>query len=275
VDYQEIQYAVADYIATITLNRPDKLNAWTFTMEREYRHALCDAEARDDVRVIILTGAGRGFCAGADISLLTSVQDGTLSVEDATMEDKTPGAGPDVPEDYKKTYTFPPAVAKPVIAAINGHAMGLGLVHALYCDLRIASDNAKFGTAFVQRGLIAEHGIAWMLPRLIGIDHALDLLMSGRIVMAEEAKTMGLVTKVVPHDALMATAHAYATHLATQCSPRSIGIMKKQVYRGLLMPLGEAVDEANREMMESFGCEDFVEGVSSFLERRPPNFSGK
>ena len=275
MDYQEIQYDVADYIATITLNRPDKLNAWTFTMEREYRHALCDAESREDVRVVILTGAGRGFCAGADISLLTSVQDGSLNVEDTVMEDHTPGSGNDVPDDFQKTYTFPPAVRKPVIAAVNGHAMGLGLVHAIYCDLRIASDNARFGTAFVQRGLIAEHGMAWMLPRLIGLDHALDLLLSGRIILAEEALALGLVTKVVPHDALLSTARDYASHLATQCSPRSMGIIKKQVYNGLTGFLGDAVDEANREMMDSFGCEDFVEGVASFLERRPPQFTGK
>lgn len=275
LEYKEIIYDVSDLIATITLNRPDKLNAWTFSMEREYRHALADAEARDDVRVVIVTGAGRGFCAGADMSLLTSVQDGSLSVEDANMDDATPGAGAGVADDYKKTYTFPPGVRKPVLAAINGHAMGLGLVHTLYCDMRFASDQAKFGTAFVQRGLIAEHGIAWMLPRIIGIDNALDLLMSGRIILADEAKALGLVTRVVPHDELLPTVREYATHLATMCSPRSIGVMKQQVYNGLLGFLGESVDEANREMMESFGCEDFVEGVSSFLEKRKPRFTGK
>lgn len=275
VDYKEIQFDVADWIATITLNRPDKLNAWTITMEREYRHAMCQAEDREDVRVIIVTGAGRGFCAGADMSLLTSVQDGSLSVDDMEMEDRTPGSNADPADDYQKTYTFPPAVRKPVLAAINGHAMGLGLVHTLYCDLRFASDQAKFGTAFVQRGLIAEHGISWMLPRLIGIDNALDLLMSGRIILADEAKALGLVTKVVPHDELLPTVREYATHLATMCSPRSIGVMKKQVYDGLQCGLGPAVNDANREMMESFGCEDFIEGVSSFLEKRPPKFSGK
>lgn len=274
MDYTEIQYEVADWIATITLNRPDKLNAWTFTMEREYRHALADAEKRDDVRVIILTGAGRGFCAGADMSLLTSVQDGSLSVEDTNMEDAAPGAE-DAPEAFKKTYTFPLAVRKPILAAINGHAMGLGLVHTLYCDIRFASDKAKFGTAFVQRGLIAEHGIAWMLPRLIGLDNALDLLYSGRIILADEAKELGLVTRVVPHDELLPTVREYATHLATMCSPRSHRVMKKQVYNDMLRPLDEAADDAYAEMMDSFGGADFLEGVSSFLEKRPPQFTGK
>lgn len=275
MDYEAITYEVSDYIATLTLNRPDKLNAWTFQMEREYRHALADAEKRDDVRAIIITGAGRGFCAGADMSLLTAVQTGDVDADDATGTDPEPGAGENISEDFQKPYSFPAAINKPIICAINGHAMGIGLVHTLYCDIRIASDQAKFGTAFVQRGLIAEHGISWMLPKLVGLENALDLLFSGRIIQADEAKAMGLVSRVVPHDDLLNEARAYATHLATQCSPRSIRVMKRQVWDAQLQDLGPAIDIANAEMMESFGCEDFLEGVSSFLEKRPPNFSGK
>ena len=179
MDYEAITYEVSDYIATLTLNRPDKLNAWTFQMEREYRHALADAEKRDDLRAIIITGAGRGFCAGADMSLLTAVQTGDVDADDATGTDPEPGAGENISEDFQKPYSFPAAINKPIICAINGHAMGIGLVHTLYCDIRIASDQAKFGTAFVQRGLIAEHGISWMLPKLVGLENALDLLFSG------------------------------------------------------------------------------------------------
>lgn len=275
MDYQEIIYEIDGHVATVTLNRPEKLNAWTFQMEREYRHALAAAENDDAVRVIIVTGAGRGFCAGADMSLLTSVQDGSVEVSDATGTEAEPGAGANIPEDYKKPYSFPAAINKPIIAAINGHAMGIGLVHTLFCDFRFASDKAKFGTAFVQRGLIAEHGISWMLPRLVGLENALDLLYSGRIIEAEEAKELGLVSKVFPADELLAAARDYANHLATMCSPRSIRVMKRQVWDAMVTELGPAIDVANTEMMESFGSEDFVEGVSSFLEKRPPNFSGK
>ncbi len=275
MDYQEIIYDIDGPIATVTLNRPDKLNAWTFQMEREYRHALADAERNDAVRAIIVTGAGRGFCAGADMGLLTSVQDGSVDASDATGTDAEPGAGENIPDDFKKPYSFPAAINKPIIAAINGHAMGIGLVHTLYCDFRFASEKAKFGTAFVQRGLIAEHGISWMLPRLVGLENALDLLYSGRIIEAPEAKELGLVSRVYGAEELLPAAREYATHLATMCSPRSIRVMKRQVWDAMLTNLGPAIDVANEEMMESFGSADFVEGVSSFLEKRPPQFTGQ
>lgn len=275
MEYREIQFEVSDHIATLTLNRPDKLNAWTARMELEYRDALADAEARDDVRVIILTGAGRGFCAGADMSLLSSVMSEEFEVGDLQRDGKEPGQGEDVREDFRKPYSFLPAIRKPIIAAINGHAMGLGLVHALYCDIRFASETAKFGTAFVQRGLIAEHGIAWLLPRLIGLENSLDLLMSGRIIDAKEAQTLGMVGRVVPAEALMPTVREYAKHLATMCSPRALSIIKRQVWDSLMTDLGPSVDIAIQEMMDSFGTDDFREGVSSFLEKRPPQFTGK
>jgi len=273
--YEAILYEVSDFIATVTLNRPDKLNAWTMQMEQEYRDALADAEAREDVRVIVLTGAGRGFCAGADMSLLSDVVGGDFDVSKLQKSGREPGQGPDVREDFQKPYSFLPAIRKPIIAAINGHAMGLGLVHSLYCDIRIASDQAKFGTAFVQRGLIAEHGIAWLLPRLVGVEHALDLLMTGRIITAEEALRIGLVGRVIPHDKLHETVRDYARHLATMCSPRATAIIKRQVWDGLHTGLGPACDIAIQEMFDSFNTEDFREGVSSFLEKRAPEFTGR
>lgn len=275
MSFDEIQYDVADYIALITLNRPDKLNAWTFKMEAEYKRAMADAEQRDDVRAIVVTGAGRGFCAGADMSLLNSVMGGEVDTSDVDANAPLPGSGPNTPEDFQKQYSFPPAIGKPIIAAINGHAMGIGLVHTLYCDFRIAGDKAKFGTAFAQRGLIAEYGIAWLLPRIVGVENAMDLLYTARIVEADEALRMGLVGRVVPNEELLPTARAFATQLATQSSPRSLRIMKRQIWHALFNRLGPSVDLAMTEMMESFASDDFREGVMSFMEKRPPKFTGK
>ncbi|MDZ4858714.1 MAG: enoyl-CoA hydratase [Candidatus Hydrogenedentes bacterium] len=273
--YEQLQYDISDAIATITLNRPDKLNAWTFRMEAEYRHAMADADAREDVRAIIVTGAGRGFCAGADMSLLTSVMGGDVDTSDVVAEGSvSPGRTADTPEDFTKQYSFPPAIGKPIIAAINGHAMGLGLVHTLYCDFRFAGDKAKFGTAFAQRGLIAEYGIAWLLPRIVGIENAADLLYTARIIDAAEAHRMGLVSRVIPQDDLLSATRAFATQLVTLSSPRSLRVMKRQIWHGLFNRLGASVDLAADEMMESFASEDFREGVSSFLEKRPPQFTG-
>lgn len=273
--YEQILYEVSDWVATITLNRPDKLNAWTFKMEAEYKHAMADAELRDDVRAIVITGAGRGFCAGADMSLLSSVAGGEIDTSDLNSLEAQPGQGDEVADDFRKQYSFPPAVGKPIIAAVNGHAMGIGLVHALYCDIRFASSTAKFGTAFAQRGLIAEHGIAWILPRIVGLENAMDLLFTARIIEAEEALSMGLVSRVVAPDDLLVAARAYASQLATLSSPRSIRIMKRQIWESMFTRLGHAIDDAVKEMMESFGCEDFREGVLSFMEKRPANFTGK
>jgi enoyl-CoA hydratase/carnithine racemase len=186
-----------------------------------------------------------------------------------------PGSGADTPEDFQKQYSFPPAIGKPIIAAVNGHAMGIGMVHTLFCDFRIASDKAKFGTAFAQRGLIAEYGIAWLLPRLVGMEHAADLLYTARIIEAQEALRMGLVSRVVPHDELLPTVRAFATQLATQSSPRSLRVMKRQIWHALFNRLGPCVDLAETEMMESFASDDFREGIMSFMEKRAPQFTGK
>ena len=273
MEYNELLYDVSDHIATVTLNRPDKLNAWTFSLEKEYRHAMAAAEADPEVRVIILTGAGKGFCAGADMSLLTSVQDGSINMDDAAAAGELkPGDHPDAREDFKKQYSFPLAIRKPVIGAINGAAVGLGFVHALYCDVRFAAHEAKFSTTFVQRGLIGEYGIAWLLPRLVGPQVAFDLLYTGRIFKGEEAERMGLVLRSVPGEELMETARAYARELIAKSSPRSMGVIKRQVYDALHTGLGPACDVALQEMLESLGSDDFREGLMAYLEKRTPDF---
>lgn len=274
---QETLYNIADRIATITLNRPDKLNAWTAIMEREVRSAIEEAERDENVRVIILTGAGRGFCAGADMSLLSSVVASGVDerVRKQASSSSTAGPADGVRTDFRKKYSYFPAVGKPVIAAINGPVVGLGLVIALYCDLRFASDAAKFSTAFARRGLIAEYGLAWILPHLVGHANALDLLFSARMVDSAEALRMGLVNQVLPHDVFLAKVNEYARDVAANSSPRSTRIMKRQVYDAMFQNLEEAFDVAEREMLASLQCEDFKEGVAHFLEKRAPAFTGR
>lgn len=270
--YEEILYEVSDRIATLTLNRPDKLNAWTDKMGAEVRAALLAAEGDDNVRAIILTGAGRGFCAGADMGLLQSV----VSAGDLRLIPSQPApAKSDVDPGFQRRYSYFPSIKKPVIAAINGPCVGLGFVLSLYCDLRFASDTARFGTAFARRGLIAEHGIAWMLPRLIGPAQALDLLLSARMIDAAEAERIGLVNRVIPAPQLMPEVHAYAKELACMVSPRSMSVIKQQVYNALMETLEEATIAADKAMFESFGTQDFKEGVAHFVEKRAPAFTGK
>jgi enoyl-CoA hydratase/carnithine racemase len=271
----EILYAVSDGIATITLNRPDKLNAWTATMEREVRTAIESAEGDDAVRVIILTGAGRGFCAGADMSLLSAVVEGGVDARVREQATRAGGSREGVRADFQKKYSYFPAVTKPVIAAINGPVVGLGLVIALYCDIRFASDTARFGTAFSRRGLIAEYGLAWLLPRVVGLPNALDLLFSARMIDATEAQRMGLANAVFLADALQGKVREYARDLAANVSPRSMRVMKQQVYEGMFQTLGEAFELSEREMLASLQCEDFKEGVAHFLAKRPAAFTGK
>jgi enoyl-CoA hydratase/carnithine racemase len=276
MSYEQILYAVADRIATITMNRPERLNAWTPHMGGELYDAFATAARDPEVRVIVVTGAGRGFCAGADMSNLRGIQDGRS--DDAPPARVTEARSSTIRPSHPAldtSYAYPASIPKPVIGAINGPVAGLGFTHMLYYDLRIASDRARFGTAFARRGLIAEHGSSWMLPRLVGMAHACDLLFSGRMVDAAEALAMGLVNRVVPHDELMSTVRDVATELATLSSPRSIAVTKRLLYTHQFTDLATATTEADSEMVASFPSEDFREGVASFLEKRPPRFTGR
>jgi enoyl-CoA hydratase/carnithine racemase len=272
--YAEILYDVSDRIATLTLNRPDKLNAWTDQMGAEVRAALLAAEEDADVRVVILTGAGRGFCAGADMGLLQNVA-ASSGVDRRLIPPQPEPARNGANPGFQRRYSYFASIRKPVVAAINGPCAGLGFVISLYCDLRFAADTARFGTAFARRGLIAEHGVAWMLPRLIGPANALDLLLSARMIDAAEAARLGLVNRVIPSGQLMPEVQAYAKELATMVSPRSMGVIKQQVYNALMETLEEATIVADKAMFESFATQDFKEGVAHFVEKRAPAFTGK
>ena len=283
----EISYEVDDPVATITLNRPEALNAWTPRMGTEVRHAVATAAADPAVVGIVITGAGRAFCAGADMNNLQSITEGgDFAAEgDSARRLAVPGdafaGGPlrdaEVPADLNGTYTYLMACPKPVLAAINGAVAGMAVPIALSCDLRFMATDAVLLTAFAQRGLIAEWGLSWLLPRLVGPAAALDLLFSSRKVSGEECARLGLANAHMPREELLAHCRRYIEDIATRCSPTSLAIMKRQVYGQLHgggeATLGPAELESQRLMVESFGRPDFREGVQSFLQKRPPTFS--
>jgi enoyl-CoA hydratase/carnithine racemase len=272
MDFAEIIYEKKDRIATITMNRPAKLNAWTPKMGAEMRTAMLDAERDPAVGAIIVTGAGRAYCAGADMGGLSDVAAGTASARGAVVQDEWPNAQR---ADYQTSYSWPLALNTPVIGAINGACVGLGFTTCLYQDIRIASDSARMGLIFTQRGLAIEHGSSWMLPRIVGLARAMELAVTGRLVDANEALDMGLVSRVVPNDKLMATAREIASGIANKCSPLGVSQAKKMIYQHLFTDLATAVRDDDESMVMMTHSEDFKEGVKAFLEKRAPKFAGK
>jgi enoyl-CoA hydratase/carnithine racemase len=270
--YQHILYTVDAPVATITMNRPDNLNAFTTRMLAEIRHALGAAERDERVVGIVLTGAGRGFCAGMDMNALNDMSGGGSGErDDLSALDAHPG-DPAMGDDFQVTYAYLLSIRKPLIAAINGACAGLGFCFALLCDMRFVEKTAKFTTAFSQRGLVAEHGVSWLLPRLIGPGRALDLLWSARKFDGIEARELGLAERLCETGTAATEAAAYIKQLAASAAPMSLMVMKQQIYRHLNMPLGDAMRDTNTLMAESLKRDDFREGVRSFMERRPPKF---
>ena len=273
--YETVLFDVSERICTITLNRPEKLNAWTRQMHFDLKDAMQRAGADPDVRAIILTGAGRGFCAGADMGGLQAIQaDGGAPADRSTKTQADLPGGSSLAE-FRMNYSYFPAIPKFILAAINGPAAGLGFVISLYADLRFAGESAVFTTAFSQRGLIAEHGVSWLLPRLVGLPAALDLLCSARKFRAPEALSLGLVNRVIADDKLMAETRGYARLLADTVSPRSVAVMKKQIWEAQFQTLAESTVQANHEMELSFQTADFKEGVAHYIEKRAARFTGR
>jgi enoyl-CoA hydratase/carnithine racemase len=243
-------------VLLLTLNRPERLNAWTLEMEERYFDLLADAAADPDVRAIVVTGAGRGFCAGLDADALAGVASGTP-----------------VSSRPRRPQTFPMEIPKPIVVAVNGPAAGIGLLQTLVADVRFAAAGAKFTTAFARRGLLAEHGMSWLLPRLVGASRATELLLSARIFLAEEAAAIGLVHRVVAPAELLDAALDYARDLAQNCGPLAMGITKYQLARHWDVDLDEARRETAALVDQLHGTADFEEGVRSFVEKRAPNFA--
>jgi enoyl-CoA hydratase/carnithine racemase len=276
--YETIIYDVADNILTITLNRPDKLNAFNATMQRELIDAFDAADKDDNVRVIIVTGAGRAFCAGADLSSgadtfdrdarrgpVMRLPNGRVDYSDPNARD---GGGQVTLRIFK--------CLKPVIAAVNGAAVGIGVTMQLAMDIRIASESARFGFVFSQRGIVPEAASSWFLPRIVGISQALEWCYTGRVFPAQEALAGRLVSKVVLPDELLTTARGIAREIATKTAPVSVALIRQMMWRmlGADDPM-EAHKVDSRGIYSRGRSEDVKEGVMSFLEKRPANFKDK
>jgi len=268
--YDEIIYTVDGPVATISFNRPERLNALTRKTLAEMQAAIGQAEADDDVFGMVLTGEGRGFCACMDFDVINAA---TADGVDEKPLAPTPAGDRTMGPDFVEGLTSLMSVRKPIIAAVNGPCAGYGMSIALFCDLRFAADSVKFTTAFSKLGLVAEHGQSWILPRLVGPAKALDLFWSSKKLTAAEAEKIGMVDHVAPADQVVADAQNYIRELAVHNSPYSLKQMKRQVYRHMNMSLGEAMAETNELMIESLKRSDVAEGVAAFSEQRPPKFA--
>jgi enoyl-CoA hydratase/carnithine racemase len=276
--YETIKYEVAEQILTITLNRPDKLNAFNAAMQKELIDAFDQADMDDNIRAIIVTGAGRGFCSGADLSSgadtfdrdarrgpVKRLADGSVDYSDPNVRD---GGGQVTLRIFK--------CLKPVIAAVNGPAVGIGVTMQLAMDIRIASENARFGFVFSQRGIVPEAASSWFLPRIVGIAQALEWCYTGRVFPAQEALAGRLVSKVVPADELLPAARALAREIAAKTAPVSVALIRQMMWRmmGADDPM-EAHKVDSRGIYARGRSDDVKEGVVSFLEKRPAEFKNK
>jgi enoyl-CoA hydratase/carnithine racemase len=271
MEFKDTIYEKADRIATITYNRPEKMNAWTPRMFDELRQAIDDAENDLDIGAIVITGAGRAYCSGADMGGLNRMaeaagQPSPAGESASTAQAEAEGMG---------RFAFMLSLKKPVIAAINGPAVGMGFANALYCDIRIAAERARMGLIFPRRGLAIEFGSSWLLPRIVGLSNAVDLALTGRLIDAQEALRMGLVSRVVADNELIPAARALAADLATQCSPLGISYVKRFVYQHLYTDLATAIRDEGESAGVMLHSQDFKEGVRAFLEKRVPKFTGK
>ncbi|WP_414447009.1 enoyl-CoA hydratase-related protein [Burkholderia sp. 22PA0099] len=256
----EVLYRIERGVAWITLNRPDQLNAMTSSMDDALRDSVRRADRDRDCVVICVTGAGRGFCSGADLGVPTQMN-------------RTAAYEPDPTTLEAFRFAYLRTARKPVVAAINGAAIGVGLVLSSFCDVRICASGARLGFTYTRVGLVAEYGLAWWLPRLIGEGASRDLLLSGRLVNAPEALRIGLVDQVADEAAFVSHVDAYLAAIVERCAPRSMATIKAQLNAAPEESLLKAIGSSHRALQLARSGDDFIEGKSAFLEKRPPHFS--
>ena len=268
MEFEQIKYEVDDQILTITLNRPDRLNAWTPTMQRELIQAFDLADADDDVRAIVVTGAGRGYCAGADLEAGGATFDWRERAGEGDGEVPRDGGGQFVLRIFNST--------KPVIAAINGPAVGVGITMTLPMDIRLAAEGSKMGFVFVRRGIVPEACSSWFLPRLVGISQAVEWAATGRVFSAEEALAGGLVRSLHPADELLGAARSLAAEIAENTAPVSVALARRMMWTMLGASHPMEAHRADSRGMLFRGQSDYArEGVTSFLEKRQARFADK
>ncbi len=274
MELKETKYEISDSIATLTLSRPGRGNAWTGRMHTEYRWCLSQAEADSSVRVIVVTGdpKGRAFCAGADLSGLETIAAQGEYDNGIKGEIANPGYGTD--PVFDATFAYHLGLRKPIIAAINGAAAGIGLVIAAFCDLRFAVPDAKFTTAHGRFNFPAEYGLSWILPKIIGMTFTNDVMLSSRIFLSQEADKMGFLNQLVEANELMSCVQEYAVNLARNVSPGSLRETKRQLYMDWHRSAASAVQDSERLLTEMSRHPDNKEGVSAWMEKRAPNWHG-
>jgi enoyl-CoA hydratase/carnithine racemase len=270
VEWHTVRFEVNDGVALVTLNRPDRGNAWTGRMEVELRTALQLAQEDDDVGAIVITGAGRSFCVGADTKALDGIA-GT-GIYDSGVREPLPQPGDQADPVAGTRHAYLLTIPKPIIAAVNGGVAGVGFVLMCCTDVRFAAPGARITTSFAKLGLPAEHGVSWLLSRLIGAGPATELLLSSRVIEGAEAKTLGLVADVFPPDELVPAAVAYARTLAHERSPAAMRVIKQQVLADMHRSLRESADEAVVLMEQMMREDDFREGAAALAEKRSPRF---
>jgi len=262
MSYQHIRFSVADRIATLELNRPESRNGFTVTMADELADALSQADSNEDVRVVVLTGAGKDFCVGADLSGLSFEVANSAPPEQGWVE----------PATRVTRQLF--ALRKPVIAAVRGAAVGVGSTMLLPADFRLASKDSRFGFVFSRRGIYPEAGSSWFLPRLVGMGRALDWMVSGRLIPAEEALSAGLVRSLHEPDAVLDAAYTLARELVETTAPVSVAVIRQSLYRMSALPSPEQAFALDSQLIATLGqSPDAVEGVMAFLQKRPPSFA--
>lgn len=274
MELKTIRYEIADGLATITLSRPKRRNSWTGRMHTEYRWVLNEADHDPAVRVIIVTGdpEGEAFCAGADLNALEGHSE--RGKYDAGISEDIARPGYGVAPEFDATFAYHFGLTKPVIAAINGPAAGVGLVLAAYADLRFAIPGAKFTAAHGRFNFPAEYGLSWLLPRIIGVTFANDILLSSRIFTSDEAMEMGFLNKLLPADELMPHVTAYARTMADGVSPGSLRETKRQIYKDLHSDAASAVNHSEAMLVEMSMHPDYKEGVKAWMEKRKANWQG-